>query len=416
MKSGITMYVTALTLFSVLAIPLQLAGKDNPQRGLKYIVLYTFTGGTDGGTLNGGLIEDESGNLYGTTTVGGAVNQCAYGYGCGVVFKFDSAGNYTVLYTFTGGSDGGNPFSDLARDEQGNLYGTTAWGGDVSCGCGVVFKLDPVGNYTVLHTFHGVDGNTPVGGLARDESGNLYGTTSMGGDINACNGEGCGVVFKLDLAGNYTVLYTFSGANGVYPLSDLVRDQVGNLYGTTLNGGDLNNCEGEGCGVVFKINPTGNYTVLYAFAGGIDGGQPYAGLVRDADGNLYGTTFYGGDASCGCGVVFKLDPTCRETVLYTFTGGADGANPSACLVRDNQGNFYGTTLNGGGGAGVVFKLDTTRKETVLYTFTGGADGGQPFAGLLRDKDGNLYGDTLGYNSYGNLFKISVCSTALCLGN
>lgn len=407
MKSRITMYINALALLLVLAIPLQLAG----QRGLKYTVLHTFTGGTDGFAPTAALIEDESGNLYGTTFEGGAVGQCSFGYGCGVVFKVDPAGNYTVLHTFTQGADGENPWSDLIRDQDGNLYGTASVTESELC-CGTVFKLDPTGNYTVLHVFNGVDGSHPLGGLARDESGNLYGTTAGGGN-------GYGVVFKLDSTGRETVLYTFTGgADGSSPYADLLRDQTGNLYGTTTSGGE-GACGGEACGVIFKIDPAGNYIVLHTFTGEADGGGSYSGLYQDADGNLYGTTYYGGDVSCGCGVVFKLDPTGTETVLHAFTGGADGANPAARLVRDSQGSLYGTTNFGGSGDGqsgygVVFKLDITGQETVLYTFTGGADGGQSIAGLVRDQNGKLYGT--GNNFWGNVFKISVCSTALCLGN
>ena len=243
--------------------------------------------------------------------------------------------------------------------------------------------------YTVLHSFAGptTDGANPFGALARDPAGNLYGTTIGGGAF------GFGVVFKLDSTGKETVLYNFAGgADGGSPYAGPIRDSTGNLYGTTLGGG------ASGFGVVFKLDATGKETVLYSFSGGADGANPYAGLVRDSANNLYGTTFNGGS---GFGVVFKLDSTGHETVLHTFTGGADGANPYAgSLIRDPTGNLYGTTNTGGAGygffgRGVVFKLDSTGDETVLHTFTGGADGANPYSGLVRDPVGNLYGGTLG---------------------
>jgi uncharacterized repeat protein (TIGR03803 family) len=201
------------------------------------------------------------------------------------------------------------------------------------------------------------------------------------------------VVTARAQAQTYSVLYSFmGGADGANPYAGLVRDPSGNLYGTTTTGGYYS------YGVVFKVSETGKETVLYTFTGGADGGEPAAGLVRDAAGNLYGTT---PESSPGAGVVFKVSETGKETVLYTFTGGADGSIPRARLVRDSAGNLYGTTFYGGSHYGVVFKLDTTGKETVLYTFTGGADGRNPEAGLVRDAAGSLYGTTvLGGFSYG----------------
>jgi uncharacterized repeat protein (TIGR03803 family) len=251
----------------------------------------------------------------------------------------------------------------VIRDSVGNLYGTTGGGG--TFGFGTVFKLDTSGKETVLYSFTGgADGEFPEAGLVRDVAGNLYSTTIFGGTSGNCNG-GCGTVFKLDTTGKETVLYSFRNGDGAYPNS-VIRDSAGNLYGTTYGGGPPSFCFGSGCGVVFKVDTTGKETVLYTFTGGADGANPYAGLVRDAKGNLYGTTSYGGDmAACkgGCGVVFKLDKTGKETVLHRFMG-ADGASPYAGLVRDAKGNIYGTTFTGGdltcvvyvGGCGVVFKL------------------------------------------------------------
>jgi uncharacterized repeat protein (TIGR03803 family) len=304
-------------------------------------VLYSFTGGADGNSPTAGLLRDRHGNLYGTANYGG-------GFGNGVVFKVDRAGNETVLYSFTGGADGGVPGSNLVRDEDGNLYGTAGGG---SFGRGVVYKLDPNGNETVLYNFTGgADGRGPFAGLVRDEDGNLYGTTTFGGQ--GCAPFGCGVVFKLGPSGNETVLYGFTGgADGKFPWTGLTRDEHGNLYGTASAGGDLT-CSiggGFGCGVVYKLDPTGKETVLHAFTG-TDGYFPYAVPVRDEKGNLYGTTLAGGVSSgclgSGCGVVYKVDPRGNETVLHTFTGLADGAFPQGLLLG-KKGTLYGITSSGG---------------------------------------------------------------------
>ena len=384
----------ALVLVALLQAALITAQPQTHHQAFTYEVLYTFAGGADGGVPVASLVFDNVGNLYGTTEYRGTSDW-------GVVFKLDTTGKETVLHSFTGAEDGATPRAGLVLDSAGNLYGTALQGGP-PCGfftCGVVFKIDSTGNETVLHGFTGADGANPEAGLLRDSAGNLYGTTSAGG-------SGYGVVFKLDATTNKeTLLYTFTGgADGGQPMAGLVSDTAGNLYGTTQGGGDLSACI-AGCGVVFKLDPTGGQTVLYTFSGGADGRYPSGDLIQDSTGNLYGITSAGGvpfiRSGEGCGVVFKLDPTTREeTVLYSFTGETDGGIPDkASLFMDGAGILYGTTALGGasggcggGGCGVVFNLDpTTGKESVLYTFTGGADGGQPTAGLVRDSAGSLYG-------------------------
>ena len=275
-----------------------------------------------------------------------------------MVFKVDPSGNETVLHSFTGGDDGKSPYAGVIRDSAGNLYGTTGSGGAgcPSPGCGVVYKLDTARNLTVLYAFTGgADGGFPTGSLTGDSAGNLYGTTNGGG--NTCN---CGVVFKLDRSGNETVLYTFTGTDGDGPQAGVIRDSAGNLYGTTDFGGT------DGYGVVYKVDASGRETVLYDFTDGADGANPYAGVIRDSAGNLYGTTLYGGNvAACpatfftpaGCGVVFKLDTAGNETALYSFTGGADGSVPVAGVIRNPAGILFGTTEQGGTKeVGVVFVL------------------------------------------------------------
>jgi len=378
-----------------------------PLRAQNYKVLYEFTGGTDGGKPMAGLISDGEGNLYGTTQSGGILaGPCAPGGGCGVVFKVDPTGKETVLYRFTGGADGASPDAALVRDTAGNLYGTAASGGVCSWpyssnGCGVVFKLDPTtGQETVLYSFTGgADGAVP-GPLFVDNAGILYGITSLGGGdaSGRCQAIGCGVVFRLDPStSTFAVLYTFTGAaDGGQPSGGLIEDSAGNFYGTTGSGGENLSgvCGGFGCGVVFKLDPTGNYTVLYTFMGQADGGTPVATLLRDTDGNLYGTTENAG--TYGWGVVFKLDRAGKETALHEFTGAADGATPRRGLVFDTAGNLYGTVYQGGTGTfftnGVVFKLNSSGVFTVLHTLAAsGAEGINPEAGLLIDSAGNLYG-------------------------
>jgi uncharacterized repeat protein (TIGR03803 family) len=364
----------------------------------KQTVLYTFAGAPDGASPMAGLIRDSAGNLYGTTYLGGTSN-------AGTVFKVDTSGHETVLYNFTGGADGGNPLSGVVQDSSGNLYGTTQFGGtpglNFALGFGVVFKLDTSGHETVLYSFTGgADGGNPLAGLTQDASGNLYGATEYGGGSNA------GVVFKLDTAGHETVLYRFPGSgDGFIPESGLIRDSSGNLYGTTFGGGEA------GWGAIYKVDPGGRETLVYSFPGGAGGANPQAGLIRDSAGNLYGTTAYGGVATTafpdGPGVIFKVDTSGNETVVYTFTGGADGAYPAG-LARDDAGNLYGTASAGGvAGFGVVFMVDATGHQSVLHSFTGGNDGKNPLGGVIRDSAGNIFGTTYtgGAANAGIVFKI-----------
>jgi uncharacterized repeat protein (TIGR03803 family) len=374
-------------------------------------ILHDFTGGNDGSNPFARLIMDKAGNLYGTTFGGGI-------FQAGTIFKVDTSGKETLLYTFYG-PYGQNPHGRLTMDEAGNLYGTTSEGG--AFGYGTVFKLDTGGTYTVLYNFNaGQYGATPYGGLLYVEAeGNFFGTTDFGGDLK-CNGGGCGIVYKLapNSGGGWTltVLHTFTGPpDGENPAGELTRDAQGNLYGTTATGGASN------IGTVFKVRAR-QETVLYSFKGGADGEQPFSGLLLDSAGNLYGTTGLGGGGTkCvgghtnGCGTVYKLDTNGTETVLYAFTGGADGAFPDDRLVSDAAGNLYGTTTKGGEKlySGTVYKLDPTGKETVLYNFLGGKDGLFP-DGLAIDAAGNLYGTTsggglnscYGGQSCGTVFKLT----------
>jgi uncharacterized repeat protein (TIGR03803 family) len=372
---------TALALALIL-LPAVVATRS--AQAQTFAVLHTFTNTPDGASPpEEGLLLDAAGKLYGITTNGGA-------NGAGTLFTLDATGKETVVHNFVNavGPQG------MIRDTAGNFYGTSTFGG--SNGYGAVFQVDPNGNETLLYIFTGgTAGAAPSGGLVRDAAGNFYGNTLYAGDPSCAYGSGCGVIFKLDPAGNETILHTFhDGNDGAFSYGTMVLDTAGNLYGTTELGGDPT-CN---CGTVFKLDPSGQQTILHSFTGqGYV--SPFAGLVQDAAGILYGTTSGGGTSLEG--TVFKLDPTTgTETVLYSFTGGADGANPRAGVVMDPAGNIYSTTPDGGlipcpddpFGCGVVFKLDpTTGTETVLYALKGGADGVHPDVNLVLDALGNLYG-------------------------
>jgi uncharacterized repeat protein (TIGR03803 family) len=374
-----------------------------------------------------GVIGDPAGNLYVATDYGGSDESCIRG--CGNILKVSPSGQATELYAFTHGSPknkyGPIP-TGLTRDAKGIFYGTTGGGGRY--GLGSVFKLTPSGDEGTLHSFgSGTDGAGPSRGPTIDSAGNLYGTTQFGGGSANCLGGGCGAIYKVTPSGSETVLYSFTaGADGAFPMATPALDAAGDLYGTAEEGGDFS-CPlfpRDGCGTVWKLDTSGNFTVLYSFTGGTDGAAPIAGLILDSSGNLYGTAGYGGDLTCGapdgCGVVFMIDSSGNFTVLHTFTGGSnDGQEPQATLLRDSAANLYGTTLTGGDqscadsngepGCGVVFKLDSSDNETLLHTFIGGTtDGALPAGGaLISDGKGNLYGTTLygGVATGGVIFEV-----------
>jgi len=350
-------------------------------------VVYNFRGGTDG-YYPYGVPVLHNGSLYGVTLAGGA-------YGAGTIYKVTTRGTETVLHTFTGGADGGFPYAALISDGAGNLYGTTDGGGTYNFG--TVFKVTPSGTETILYNFTGTQGGyDSQGSLVRDAAGNLYGTTYYGGSSvgsNSC-GSGCGVVFELTAAGIEKVLYDFTGGpDGGSPIDGLLK--VGsNLYGIASAGGAHNH------GAIFKVTLAGKETVLYSFTGGTDGGLPRGTLIRDSQGNLYGTTEGGGDLNCygpylaGCGTVFELTPAGVEKVLYAFTGGTDGTTPFTGVIRDSEGNLYGSTAYGGNsdcmyGCGTVFEIIAEGTEKQLYVLTGGASGVYA-EGVVRDSKGNLY--------------------------
>lgn len=359
-------------------------------------ILHTFLDGEDGGTSNAPVILDRDGNVYGTALQGGANND-------GVVFRHSPKGKETTLYSFAGGNDGDKPEAGVVMDKSGNLYGTTNLGGPADQG--TAFKLAPDGTETVLHAFSGgSDGGYPQAGLLLDKTGNLYGTTVSGG--SGC-GDGCGTIFKIAPDGTFATIYAFTGGDdGSFIMSGLVGDGKGNLYGTAQIGG------AHGYGTVFRLSQDGALKVLYAFKGGYDGAYSQAGLIRDSAGNLYGTTRGGGGSSAcgdyGCGTIFKLAPDGTETVLYAFQGGNDGGEPYGGVTADSSGNLYGTAISGGtGGLGVVFELRSGGTLKSLHIFQGKSDGAWPEAGVALDPSGSVYGTAYaeGPDGWGTVFKI-----------
>lgn len=366
-------------------------------------VLYSFTGGYDGGNAATGLVFDRRGNLYGTTAAGGTSL-------CGTVFKLarnpTPPWSETVLHNFSCYSDGKDPHGGVTFDPRGNLDGTTVAGGSggfcASDGCGVVYQLNGATEH-VLHNFSGGnDGFGPGGGVAYDTKGNVFGTTPDGG------AHSLGVVYEVSRdvrRWHLRVLHAFTGGKdgAVGSLGLLLRDSSGNFYGVAELGGGTQNA-----GAVFRLSPSGSkwtFTTLYDFKGKPDAASPYGGLIADASGNLYGTTYYGG--ANGLGTVFELKALAggkyRERVLYSFKGGSDGSSSTSTLLFGSSGQLYGTTSAGGGSCdcGTIFRFDpASRKETVLHSFGTGIDGAYPYYGLTADGSGNLYGTTVAGGTFG----------------
>ena len=369
---------------------------------VKYAVLYSFRGAPDGANPAATLIA-LNGKLYGTTTAGGSGASGGYG----TVFEVSTSGKKSVLYRFKGGTDGAFPQATLVA-LSGMLYGTTL-GSDVPTDYGTVFAVDPSsGKERVLYNFKGgKDGANPIGGVIAF-NGTLYGTTINGGVANCSHGNyvGCGTVFAVSTAGVETLLYRFKGGkDGAQPEAAILAPPgTGIFMGTTAYGG-TGTCTGgiaTGCGTIFKVTPSGSgyiEKVLYSFKSGADGAEPLASLVL-VNSSFYGTTFSGGTDNSG--TIFQVHLYARspdlatESVLYSFTGGADGAGPIAGLTAVND-ELFGTAANAGapgcsGGCGTVFKASTSGAEHTLHKFTGGTDAATPLAGLATIT-GTLYGTT-----------------------
>jgi uncharacterized repeat protein (TIGR03803 family) len=363
--------------------------------------IYSFGGGSDGEYTDTELVIDSAGNLYGTSVQGGT-------FGGGTVFELSPSGNtwtHTVLYNFTGGADGGEPYKGVTLDAQGNLYGTAVTGGSGSCegGCGVVYKLTHTGStwtQTVIHAFTGGnDGSGPGSPVAFDKQGNLYGTTPTGGT------KGDGVIYEMKAntngGWNFYVIHTFTGGlDGLGgSASRLLLDSAGNIYGVNTVGG------AHGFGNVFELKLSDGkwqLTTLYSFQDQPDGASPYGGVIFDKAGNLYGTTYYAGANDVG--TVYKLtnhNGSWTESVLYSFKGGSDGDSPISSLVADSHGNLYGTTSDGGAaacGCGTIFRMSQNSggvwAESVVYRFPGAPKPGFAYNGMVFDGKGSFYGATV----------------------
>ena len=371
--------------------------------GTSFTTLRSFDG-TDGRLSFAGLVQATNGNLYGTTYYGGTKDS-------GNVFEITPRGTLTTLYSLcskSGCTDGEYTYAVPIQGTDGNFYGTTYLGGSKELG--TVFKVTPSGTQTTLHTFAGPDGSEPLAGLVQATNGSFYGTTNMGG------AQGYGVIFKITPSGAFTTLHSFCSQSGCTdgenPYAALVQGIDGNLYGTTLGGGSS-----KGFGTVFKITPSGTLTTLHRFctqSSCPDGKFPQTGLVQASNGNFYGTTISGG--ASGGGTIFEITPTGKLTTLYNVcsqSGCPDGNYLYAGLIQATDGNLYGIMDVGGAhGTGTIFKITLTGTLTTLYNFcsqSGCPDGQYPSGALVQATDGNLYGTTAdgGANGDGTVFRLSI---------
>jgi uncharacterized repeat protein (TIGR03803 family) len=373
-----------------------MAGIAAPAQTLTTLVDFN---GSNGANPQASLIQGTDGNFYGTAAQGGA-------NGHGTVFQLTPAGALTTLYSFcslASCTDGNAPEAGLVQGTDGNFYGTTQIGGVNNYG--TIFKITSTGTLTTLHSFRYADGAYPQATLIQAPSGAFYGTARQGGLVG-----GNGSVFKITAAGVFTALHSFTGTDGSYPSAGLVRAADGNLYGTTESGGSGTYCGTLGCGTVFTITPTGTLTTLHSF-NGTDGTYPVAALVETSSG-FYGTTNQGGDLTCnspsGCGTVFKITPSGALNTLHRFHS-TDGAFPASGLIYASDGNFYGTTQNGGYIVyGTVFQITPAAVLTTLQSFNN-ADGSNLVGGLLQASDGTFYGTTFlgGTSNDGTIFNLSL---------
>jgi uncharacterized repeat protein (TIGR03803 family) len=367
--------------------------------------LYSFSAqeSGDGQIPLGALIAAGDGNFYGTTSQGALGGDVAAFRGNGTVFKISPAGVLTTVHQFAPAPYGGTPHAGLIQVADGNFYGTSFGG---ASDVGAIFKITPAGNYTTLYSFTGdPDGNGPEAALAEGSGGNFYGTTYQGG----ANDDG--TLFKITPSGAFTLLHTFAlDPDGAGPKAPLARGSDGSLYGVASRGG----ADGDNDGTAFKVTSDGTFVPLHTFLPA-EGSFPVAALLQGADGNFYGTSEFGGANTIGN--VFEMSPSGAVTNLYSFAGTADGAAPAAALVQGSDGAFYGTTTVGGTqNNGTIFKITAAGDLTILYRFAGGDDGSSPQAPLVLASDGNFYGTTEsgGANSAGTIFMVTPAGTLTTL--
>ena len=354
-----------------------------------FTLLHSFKTDTEGSDPNGSVIRSTDGNLYGLTSYGGP------NFG-GTAFKITTAGVFTLLSSFDGATLGNAPYESLIRGSDSAFYGTTSNKSTYQYYGSILKKC--AGNTTLLHAFNGTQGGIPKGSLVEGTNGILYGTTEYGGT------NGIGTIFKITKSGTYTVLRNLSLNDGSYPNGSLIQATDGNLYGMTNSDG------ANSGGTIFKMTIAGVYTVLRAF-NSADGYYPFGDLVQATDGNFYGTTSTGG--ANGAGTIFKITPAGVFSVLRNLSQATDGAGPKGSLIQHTDGNFYGTTSNGGtNGGGTIFKITSTGTYTVLKHLNTATNGGSPQGNLLKGSDGNLYGMTSigGTNNAGTIFKITTTGT------
>jgi uncharacterized repeat protein (TIGR03803 family) len=356
-----------------------------------YTTLHSFDG-TDGSNSMAPLVQATNGNLYGTTSVGGANSD-------GTVFQITTSGTLTTLHNFNrfNPTDGSEPYGGLIQARDGNLYGTTYGGG--AHNSGTIFRITTSGTLRLLGSLnYAVDGANPYAGVVQATNGGFYGTADEGG-----GGEGS--VYEVTPFGQVVGLYGF-GPNGVLPIAGLVQASNGNFYGTAYEGGAYS------CGTLFEITPNGTFTLLHNFTGG-DGCFPYATLIEGNDGNLYGTASAGGAHNgFNAGTAFNITPSGTFTLLHVFDR-TDGAGPDGALVQASDGNYYGTTYGGGAySKGTIFEMTPSGTVTTLYSFcpqSGCYDGSNPIAGLIQASNGEFYGTTFsgGPGNDGTVFSLSV---------
>jgi len=398
-------FLGSAIIFSVIALFVGAAKASTTE------IIYSFGGGADGEYLDTDVAIDAAGNLYGTSVLGGT-------FGGGTVWQLSPVGNgwvNTVLYNFTGDADGGEPYKGVTLDAAGNLYGTAVTGGSGSCegGCGVTYKLTKSGStwtQNVIHSFTGADGSGPGSRVTVDNNGNVYGMTPTGGDF------GLGTIYALRPKSNgtwaFNVIHHFTGgSDGSSGSAGRMVFRGGHLYGAATTGGDF------GHGVVFELKPRASgewgFRTLYAFQDSPDGSFPYGALLFDGAGNVYGTTYYGGDNDLG--VAYRLTRnggSWTEQVLYSFKAGQDGNSSISNLVSDSAGNLYGTTSEGGLGSGTIFQLTPNQSggwtETVPHLFANTPDGAFPYAGMVGNRSNVFFGATVhgGADGEGAIYKFT----------